>query len=511
MADNDSALRDAARRGDAERVRRLLAAGANASATDSRGHSALTLAVVGGRAEVTDMLNMHHDDKQNGKLQGETADDAENVAMLHTTIDEPLTTPAPAQREHAPAASDAAINARRGRRDDAFIEDEDDAGDNGDDEANAEPCAIIRRLLGDRAPAVDAAVAVDAAGAARAAEAECCNWSDFVTCDGRGRVTRVRATGGLRGTLPDQLGAIRTLQAIELHEHAALSGTLPSGLTRLRHLQVLQVEQCQRLSGTIPAGVGGSLRRLSLNTNGLSGTLPRLDGMRYLEKVDVDDNQISGTLPRWGGLSTRLSGLFLDNNRISGTLGTEIGQLTALRAVDLAHLPLRGATLPTQLGRLTALMLLDIHQASLEGTLPTQMGRLDSLKKLYVDCNDRLSGSLPTQLGQLAGFQRLYASRTALSGSLPTELANARGLQRLHTDATRLSGAVPPQLCALLAAERPLLRRWTMAAAVSLAACGWSAGALPHVHERMGAPHEEELHKLTQWERYEAPRPPFVF
>lgn len=100
---------------------------------------------------------------------------------------------------------------------------------------------------------------------------------------------------------------------------------LPTELGRLTRLVDLQVAEMPGLSGTLPTQLGelaSSLASLHVPNSRISGHLPtQLGRMRVLEALRLDGNRLSGSLvPELGGISPNIRRIDLEANPLSGTI-----------------------------------------------------------------------------------------------------------------------------------------------------------------------------------------------
>ncbi len=125
--------------------------------------------------------------------------------------------------------------------------------------------------------------------------------------------------------------------------------------------------------------------------------------------------QSNRPLDVWSGVTTnaegRVTGLKLRGVGLRGVLPSELGELSALKSLDLASNQLSGG-IPPELGRLAALESLDLSDNRLTDPLPPQLGRLSSLNALNLE-NNLFQGAIPPELGALPLFTHLlYGSRS---------------------------------------------------------------------------------------------------
>ncbi|XP_028775296.1 inactive LRR receptor-like serine/threonine-protein kinase BIR2 [Neltuma alba] len=108
------------------------------------------------------------------------------------------------------------------------------------------------------------------------------------------------------------------------------------------------------LSGRVPESLKycGSLQRLDLGSNALSGTIPEqiCVWMRYLVNLDLSANRLSGPIPPSLGNCSYLNELSLNSNQLSGVIPAEIGSLSRLSKFSVANNHLEGA-IPSSLSR----------------------------------------------------------------------------------------------------------------------------------------------------------------
>ena len=273
----------------------------------------------------------------------------------------------------------------------------------------------------------------------------------------------------LSGTIPGELGRLRSLDELDLHGNA-LSGRIPREFGRIRGLNRLFLQENSlsgaipnelenlvfmeemllhenSLSGTIPAGLAEnfSLKRLSLHSNSLSGSIPT--GWRRFGKLQsllLHENALSGAIPKQLGGLYELEELRLDNNSLSGSIPSTLGSSMALRTLNVSNNQLTGE-IPRELGTLARLESLNLSKNDLSGTVPPELGALSKLKWLYLDGNS-LSGKIPNELGKLRQLQRLSLSSNELSGVIPGALGRLSKLETLALGSNAISGAIPREL-----------------------------------------------------------------
>ena len=189
----------------------------------------------------------------------------------------------------------------------------------------------------------------------------------------------------------------------------------------------------------------GRVTRLSLSSNGLTGTiLPELGNLTSLRELNLPWNSLTGSVPPELGNLTSLENLSLQRNRLTGPVPPELGNLTSLRTLNLGQTDLTGP-IPPGFGNLTNLEELRLEETDLTGPVPPELGNLTRLRELNLLDND-LTGPVPPELGNLTRLERLWLERNALTGPIPPELGNLTRLEELRLEANALTGPIPPEL-----------------------------------------------------------------
>ena len=197
----------------------------------------------------------------------------------------------------------------------------------------------------------------------------------------------------------------------------------------------------------------GRVAGLNLRQNNLKGPVPTEIGeLTALKHLDLTLNNLSA-LPAEIGRLARLDSLKLARNSLT-ELPAEIGQLGTLEYLNLIDNDL--TKLPTELGGLTALRILYISYNDLTGPIPPEIGRLGRLEQLTLSGN-RLTGSIPPEIGLLDRLVYLRLEENFLTGPIPPEIGRLTALQHLnlsniYTD-FGLTGPIPPELGRLAALE----------------------------------------------------------
>jgi len=132
----------------------------------------------------------------------------------------------------------------------------------------------------------------------------------------------------------------------------------------------------------------------------------------------------------------------------SGRLPTELGQLTALKQLNLYNNELTGECNQTCLNAIGNRVYHSVTHlfAWFSGRIPTELGQLAALAHLQLD-NNKLTGACDYYKTRLIAIgQRLYHSLAltclaCFSGRIPTELGHLTALTQLWLNNNQLTGA----------------------------------------------------------------------
>ncbi|CAA6654464.1 unnamed protein product [Spirodela intermedia] len=193
-----------------------------------------------------------------------------------------------------------------------------------------------------------------------------------------------------------------------------------------------------KLSGSLPLRVG-SCASIDLSSNMLSGNLSRVrDWGNYVEAIDLSSNSLEGMLPNETSLFLRLVSFKVSNNSLHGELPFVLGTYPELQAIDFSLNKLYGS-LPSSLFTSLRLSEVKLSGNSFTGSVP-----LRALNLTHLDLSDNsLSGSLPAVIGALKGLKLLNVSRNNFSGIIPPTISNLHSLQSLDLSGNNLVGGIP--------------------------------------------------------------------
>mmetsp|Transcript_31416 Transcript_31416/g.46325 ORF Transcript_31416/g.46325 Transcript_31416/m.46325 type:complete len:639 (+) Transcript_31416:352-2268(+) len=138
----------------------------------------------------------------------------------------------------------------------------------------------------------------------------------------------------LEGTMPEELGNVKTLEYLFLADTSFTAGSIPDTFQNLTALVDLSLKHSGR-TGMIPSWIHvlKNLVLLDLDSNNLAGGVPReIGNLTDLTFLFLHRNNLEGTVPEELGMAKSLSYLFLDHNSLSGSLDPICNQLTRLRS-----------------------------------------------------------------------------------------------------------------------------------------------------------------------------------
>ncbi len=169
---------------------------------------------------------------------------------------------------------------------------------------------------------------------------------------------------------------------------------------------------------------GGRITQIRLPDNNLRGRLPDFLGeLTALRILDLTDNGITGAFPTWISRIRTLEEVRVGGNQFTGVLPDSVGLMPSLRVLVADRNRLSGA-LPQTLCSLVTARTINLNQNGFTGEIPSCLNNLVSLESLDLGQNV-LSGTIPMELGDLTNLQSLYLHRNRLTGAIPASLGNA--------------------------------------------------------------------------------------
>nr|XP_033508826.1 receptor-like protein Cf-9 homolog [Nicotiana tomentosiformis] len=241
----------------------------------------------------------------------------------------------------------------------------------------------------------------------------------------------------LSGTIPTTFTIGNSLRSLNLHDNK-LQGKLPRSLANCKELQVLDLGE-NHLNDTFPMWLATlpKLQVLSLRSNKLYGSI-RISGdenmFLELRILDVSYNAFTRNIPT--SLFQQLKAMRVINQTMKAPtyLGDEYYQ-------DSVTIATKGLEL--KLVRiLTVYTTIDLSSNKFEGQIPSIMGDLIALRVLNLSHNG-LQGCIPKSLGNLSVVESLDLSVNKLSGEIPQQLASLTSLAFLNLSHNHLQGCIP--------------------------------------------------------------------
>ncbi|WMV56532.1 hypothetical protein MTR67_049917 [Solanum verrucosum] len=240
----------------------------------------------------------------------------------------------------------------------------------------------------------------------------------------------------LSGTLPTTFRA-GTFRSFNLHGNK-IKGKIPQSLANCKEMQVLDLGD-NHLNDTFPMWLGTlpKLRVLSLRSNKLHGPIRNLRSENIfleLRMLDISSNAFTENLPI--SLFQHLKGMRTIDQTMNApsdegdeyyqdsvavvTKGLErevVRILFLYTTIDFSNNKF-GGHIPSIMGDLIALRMLNLSHNGLEDHIPPSLGRLSSVESLDLSAN-HLVGEIPTQFASLTSLAVLNLSYNHLEECIP--------------------------------------------------------------------------------------------
>uniref|UniRef100_A0A0D9V324 Leucine-rich repeat-containing N-terminal plant-type domain-containing protein n=1 Tax=Leersia perrieri TaxID=77586 RepID=A0A0D9V324_9ORYZ len=229
----------------------------------------------------------------------------------------------------------------------------------------------------------------------------------------------------------------------------AARASLSPAVLALPHLKSLFFYRCFTANPQpIPAFLGRlglAFRSLVLRENGHVGAIPpEVGNLTALRVLDLHGNHLTRTIPATIQSLTHLQLLDLSYNRLSGEVPHFNFQ--HLGILDLSHNALQGGV-PASLGQCRSLLKIDLSQNRLTGAIPDAIGDLSELILLDLSRNS-LSGPIPEALGRLSSLRSLILGDNRMQfTTVPGDFfAGLKALTTLVLSGMGLEGSVPESI-----------------------------------------------------------------
>ena len=215
------------------------------------------------------------------------------------------------------------------------------------------------------------------------------------------------ASNNLKGSIPNDFGDhFPSMKELHLYNNQ-LTSTIPASIFRPENLTAVLLGMNQ-LNGTLGGSMfqeATNLEYLYLNANHLSGALDNFsntEGLQSLKKLRLEYNNFSGSIPQLSEFQS-LELFYAYNNSLLTSGLDNLGSCVNLKKLKLSNCSF-SEEIPTTLGLLQNLEILHLSGNHLTGTVPSELQKLTSLEELHLEAND-LSGAIPFEVCNLRDSQ----------------------------------------------------------------------------------------------------------
>ncbi|KAL6629714.1 hypothetical protein ACP70R_029479 [Stipagrostis hirtigluma subsp. patula] len=254
------------------------------------------------------------------------------------------------------------------------------------------------------------------------------------------------SSNALRGALPAALLRHRSLEVLDVSTNA-LAGAVGAGALDLPAVRVFNVSY-NAFNGSHPVLPGaGNLTVYDASGNIFDGAIDAAALCRESPAVRVlrlSMNRLSGAFPVGFGQCRSLAELSLDGNGIGGTLPDDLFGIASLQQLSLHTNSLSGVLSP-RLRNLSSLVVLDLSFNAFSGPLPDVFDALADLRELSAPSN-RLSGELPATLSRCHRLRVLNLRNNTLAGDIGLDFRALRNLVYLDLGVNGFTGPIPASL-----------------------------------------------------------------
>ncbi|XP_034695041.1 receptor-like protein 7 [Vitis riparia] len=255
-------------------------------------------------------------------------------------------------------------------------------------------------------------------------------------------ISRIRLDdNNFTAPVPEFLGNFSNLTQLKLSS-CGLKGTFPEKIFQVPTLQILDLSNNKLLLGSLPEfPQNGSLETLVLPDTKFSGKVPNSIGnLKRLTRIELARCNFSGPIPNSTANLARLVYLDLSENKFSGPI-PPFSLSKNLTRINLSHNYLTGPIPSSHLDGLVNLVTLDLSKNSLNGNLPMPLFFLPSLQKIQLS-NNQFSGPLCKFSAVPSVLDTLDLSSNNLEGQIPVSIFDLQCLNILDLSSNKFNGTV---------------------------------------------------------------------
>ncbi|CAI0555891.1 unnamed protein product [Linum tenue] len=182
---------------------------------------------------------------------------------------------------------------------------------------------------------------------------------------------------------------------------------------------------------------------INLAKQGISGTLPdELSTLTQLQTLSLQQNLLSGSIPSLPNLSF-LQQLYLSSNNFTSIPPTFFHGLTSLQIFSISdNLDLSPWPIPLDLNQSSSLTTFEASNAQISGPIPDIFSSLPSLQNLRLSYNN-LTSSLPNSFSS-SGIQNLWLNNQLMGLSGPIDvLSSMASLKQVWLHKNQFTGPIP--------------------------------------------------------------------